>query len=67
MTRCRSRGEPGRAGHGGAQVQCVFGARLGACLFLRHLLQKISLRAAPSHRLIALLWRARLSIAFMRE
>ncbi len=28
MTLCRSGGEPGRAGHRGEQIQCVFGARL---------------------------------------
>ena len=44
-----------------------FGARLGARLFLWRSLQKLSLRAAPKHRLIALLWRARFSIALRRE
>jgi len=45
----------------------VFGARLGACRFLRRSLQKLSLQVAPRHRPIASLWRARLSIAFVRE
>ena len=44
-----------------------FGARLGALPFLWRSLQKLSLRAAPRHKPIALLWRARLSIALRRE
>jgi len=67
MTLCRSRGEPGRARHGGEQFNTVFGAWLGAHLFLMRTLQQLSLPAAPRHRPIASLWRARLSIALARE
>jgi hypothetical protein len=46
----------------------VFGAWLGARVFLRRTLHKLSLQAAPSHRsIIASLWRARLSITLTRE
>ncbi len=44
------------------KFNAVIGAWLGACLFLRRSLQKISLQAALSHRLIASLWKACLSI-----
>jgi hypothetical protein len=67
MTLCRSRGEPGRARHGGEQLNGFFGAQLGACLFLSRSLQKLGLQASPRRRPIASLWRARFSIALMRE
>ena len=40
---------------------------LAPAFFLRRSLQQLSLRAAPRHRLIASLWRARLSITLARE
>jgi hypothetical protein len=49
------------------RFNAVFGARPGACLFLRRSLQQRSLQAAPRHRLIASLWRARFSIALVRD
>ena len=54
----------------GTQVNrfnAVFGARLGAYLFLGRSLQKLGLQATPRHRSIASLWRARLLIEPMRE
>ena len=41
----------------GAIDDAVLGARFGARLFLRRVLQQLSLRAAPRHRLIASLWK----------
>jgi hypothetical protein len=63
----RSRGEPGGARHRDDSFNAVFGARLGARLFLTRSRYKVSLHAAPRQRPIASLWRARLSIALMRE
>jgi len=45
----------------------VFDARFGARVFLRGSIQQLSLQAAPRHRPIASLWRARLSIDLMRK
>ncbi len=67
MTLCRSRGEPGRVGHRGATGSVRVRCSARRLLFLRRSLQKISLQAASSQRLIASLWRACLPIAFMRE
>ncbi len=49
------------------RFNAVFGALLGASLFLRRSLEKLSLQAAPRHRPIASLWKVRLSIALIRE
>jgi hypothetical protein len=66
MTIYRSRGERGRL-HRDEQFQRSLWCSARRSRFLWRLLQNISLRTAPRQRLIASLWRARLSIAFMRE